>query len=128
MTDWKWIRLDVLYAVHDHQLAEHGGLPGIRDRGAVESAMARPQNLAVYGDPDVAALAAAYAYGLARNHGFSDGNKRTAWVMARLFLADHGCHLQFDSADAIRTVEDVAAGQLSEEQLATWFRQRLSGC
>ena len=125
MTDWRWVSPKTVYAVHDRQLAEHGGLDGIRDQGGVESALARPQNLAVYDDPDAAALAAAYAYGLARNHGFADGNKRTAWVVARLFLADNGCGLRFDKADAVRTVEALAAGTLSEEDMAGWFRKHL---
>jgi death on curing protein len=123
---WRWIRQDILYAVHDRQIAEHGGLDGIRDRGAVESALARPQNLAAYGEPDAAVLAAAYAYGLARNHGFADGNKRSAWIAARLFLADNGWRLKFDQVDAIRTVEALAAGTLSEEDMAAWFRQRIA--
>jgi len=127
VTAWRWVSTQVVHAVHDRQLAEHGGLPGIRDAGAVESALARPQNLAAYGEPDAASLAAAYAYGLARNHGFSDGNKRTAWVVARLFLADNGCRLRFDPADAVRTVEAVAGGTLPEGDLAAWFRDRLTG-
>ena len=81
---------DVAFAIHDHQLAEHGGPEGVRDAGALESALARPRNLAAYERPDAAALAAAYAYGLARNHPFADGNKRTAWVVARVFLAING--------------------------------------
>ncbi len=125
MKRWRWLRLDVLYAVHDRQLAEHGGLEGVRDANALESAMARPQHQAAYGKPDAASLAAAYAYGLARNYGFVDGNKRTAWVMARLFLANHGHRLQFDPLDAIRMVEAVAADALTEEQIAAWFRQRM---
>lgn len=125
MKDWRWVGADVVYAIHDRQLAEHGGLEGIHDLGAVESALARPRNLAVYGAPDAADLAAAYAYGLARNHGFADGNKRTAWVIARLFLADNGCRLRFDGLDAVKTVEAVAAGTLEETALAAWFRQRL---
>jgi death-on-curing protein len=125
MTDWRWVSPKAVYAVHDRQLAEHGGLDGIRDHGAVESALARPKNLAAYDDPDAAALAAAYAYGLARNHGFADGNKRTAWVVARLFLADNGCRLRFDKLDAVRIVEAVAGGNLSEEDLAAWFRRHL---
>lgn len=125
MTAWRWVRSDLTYAVHDRQLAEHGGLDGVRDKGAVESALARPQNLEVYGDADAAALAAAYAYGLARNHGFADGNKRTAWVVARLFLADNGYRLRFDPADAVKTMEMVAAGALEEAQLGEWFRQRI---
>jgi len=114
-----------MYAVHDRQLAEHGGLDGVRDQGAVESALARPRNLAAYGDPDAAALAASYAFGFARNHGFADGNKRTAWILARVSLADNGCRLRFDPADAIRMVETLAAGALEEPQIADWFRQRI---
>ena len=96
MTAWRWVGLAAVHAIHDRQLAEHGGLPGVRDLGAIESALARPQNLAAYGEPDAADLAAAYAYGLARNHGFADGNKRTAWVAARVFLADNGYGLRFE--------------------------------
>ncbi len=125
MSDWEWVAPDVVFAVHDRQLAEHGGLEGIRDQGAVESALGRPQNLAAYGDPDAADLAAAYAFGLAHNHGFSDGNKRTAWVIARLFLVLNGFKLVFDPAEAVRTVEAVAAGTLNEAALAAWFRDRL---
>lgn len=125
MTAWRWVRADLIYAVHDRQLAEHGGLDGVRDIGAVESALARPQNLDIYGDADAAALAAAYAYGLARNHGFADGNKRTAWIAARLFLADNGYRLRFDAANAVRTMEGVAAGEIDEGQLAEWVRQRV---
>lgn len=126
MTAWRWVAPEVVYAIRDRQLSEHGGLEGVRDQGAVESALARPRNLAAYTDPDAAALAAAYAFGLASNHGFADGNKRTAWVVARLFLADNGQRLTFDKFDAIRTVETLAAGQLAEEVLAEWFRARLA--
>jgi death on curing protein len=126
MTAWRWVGADVVYAVHDRQIAEHGGLDGLRDPGAVESALARPQNLAVYGEPDAADLAAAYAYGLARSHGFADGNKRTAWVIARLFLADNGYRMRFDPAEAVRTTEKLAAGTLEESQLAEWFRHHLA--
>jgi death-on-curing protein len=122
---WRWVGVDVTLAIHDRQLAEHGGLDGVRDRGAVESALARPQNLAAYGEPDAADLAAAYAYGIARNHGFADGNKRTAWVVARLFLADNHYTLTFDPPDAIRTMEGVAGGAIDEVQLAQWFRDRI---
>jgi death-on-curing protein len=122
---WRWVEANVALAIHDRQLAEHGGLDGVRDRGAVESALARPQNLAAYGEPDAADLAAAYAFGIARNHGFADGNKRTAWVVARLFLADNDRTLRFDPIDAIRTMEGVAAGTIDEAQLARWFRDRI---
>jgi death-on-curing protein len=122
---WRWIDASLTYAIHDRLLAEHGGLDGIRDRGGVESALARPMNLAEYGEPDASALAAAYAYGLLRNHGFADGNKRTAWVAARLFLADNGYRLRFDKLEAVRVVEAAASGALSEAELAAWFRQYL---
>ena len=127
MTSWRWVRTDLVYAVHDSQLARHGGLDGIRDQNAVESALARPEQLDTYGDPkpDAADLAAAYAYGLARNHGFSDGNKRTAWVVARVFLADNGVTLSFTPLEAIQLVEGVAAGAVGEKALAEWFRQRI---
>lgn len=126
MTAWRSVRADLTYAVHDLQLAEHGGLDGVRDKGAVESALARPRNLHVYAGADSATLAAAYAYGFARNHGFADGNKRNAWVVARLFLADNGYRLKFDPVDAVRTMEMVAAGALDEAALAEWFRQRIA--
>ncbi len=125
MTGWRWVRADVVAAVHDRQIAEHGGPEGVRDPGAVESALARPQNLAAYGTPDAAALAAAYAFGLVRNHGFADGNKRTAWIVARLFMADNGYRLRFDKADAVRAIEALAGGTLDEAQFAQWIRERL---
>lgn len=127
MTGWRWVRTDVVYAVHEVQLARHGGLDGLRDPNAVQSALARPEQLARYGNPppDAAQLAAAYAYGLARNHGFSDGNKRTAWVTARVFLADHGIRMRLNSIDAIQTMEAVASGAMDEPQLVDWFRQRI---
>ena len=122
MTAWRWVGLAVVHAIHDRQLAEHGGLPGMRDLGAIEAALTRPQHLAAFGEPDAADLAAAYAYGLARNHGFADGNKRTAWVAARLFLADNSYRLRFAPADAVRIIEAVAAGKLDDAALAAWFR------
>ena len=125
MKRWRWVREDVAFAIHDRQLAEHGGPEGVRDAGALESALARPRNLAAYERPDAAALAAAYAYGLDRNHPFADGNKRAAWVVARVFLATNGHRLEFDAPDAVRTIEALAAGTLSEPELATWFRQRV---
>ena len=120
----RWVESSVVFAIHDRQLAEHGGMDGVRDPGLVESALARPANLARYGNPDAADLAAAYAYGIAMNHGFLDGNKRTAWVTARLFLADNGRRLEFDPADAIRTMEHIASGRIGEAELAAWFRSR----
>jgi death-on-curing protein len=125
VTSWRWLSSSLSYAIHDRQLAEHGGPDGVRDKGLVKSALARPQNLAAYEDPDAADLAAAYAYGLARNHGFVDGNKRTAWIAARVFVADQGLRLIFEKTDAVTAMEQVAAGNLSEPGLADWFRARL---
>lgn len=126
MSEWQWIEVSVAEAVHSRQLAEHGGGEGVRDEGLLRSALARPQNLAAYGDPDAAALAASYAFGIARNHPFIDGNKRTAWVAARLFLALNGVQLRFDPIDAVRVMLDLAAGLVSEEEMADWFRGNLS--
>ena len=122
---WIWIGTSIAQAVHDRQLAEHGGADGVRDQGALESALARPQNLAAYEEGDAAALAAAYAFGVARNHPYVDGNKRTAWVLARLFLAANDIGIKFDREDSIRTMLALAAGELSESELAEWFRQRI---
>ena len=122
---WHWIESSVVFAIHDRQIAEHGGADGIRDPGAIESALAHPINLASYSDPDAGDLAAAYVYGLVKNHGFVDGNKRTAWVVARLFLADNGQRLNFDPLDAIQIMEGVAGGRIDETQLADWFRRHL---
>ena len=124
---WRWVRASVIFAVHDRQLAEHGGADGIRDKGAIESALARPLNLEAYGNPDIAELAAAYILGLAGSHPFIDGNKRTAWVTGRLFLADNGDRLEFDPLDAVRLMEGVAAGRIAETDLAAWLRSRLAG-
>lgn len=125
MGNWRWIALNVIHAIHDRQLSEHGGADGVRDIALIESALARPANLVAYASPDAADLAAAYAFGLARNHGFVDGNKRTAWVAARLFLADNGRVLRFDHAEAIHVMEGTAAGTIDEAALAAWFRARI---
>jgi death on curing protein len=90
VTGWRWIEPRVIYAVHDRQIAEHGGSGGVRDQGAIESALARPRNSVACGSPDAADLAASYVYGLAKNHGFTDGNKRTAWVGTGLRFARGG--------------------------------------
>ena len=125
MSEWTWLRLDVVKALHDRQLAEHGGPSGVRDAGALESALARPQNLAAYGEPDTAALAASYAFGIARNHAFVDGNKRTAWVAARLFLELNGVTLTFDKVEATHTMLALAAGEIDEDELGGWLRERI---
>ena len=120
-----WLDAAIALAVHDRQLAEHGGGGGIRDPGMLESALNRPLNQWSYGDSDLASLAAAYAFGIARNHPFVDGNKRTAWVLARLFIAVNGASLAFEPEEAIHAMMALAAGKLSEEEMADWFRQRL---
>lgn len=121
-----WIATEVALAAHAEQLAEHGGGEGVRDAGALESAMARPRNLAEYGDPDIAALAAAYAFGIARNHPFVDGNKRTAAVVSETFLVLNGHALQASDAEVVVAFVALAAGELSEEELADWFRTHLA--
>lgn len=118
-----WVLEAVALALHDRQLAEHGGGEGVRDAGLFASAMARPVNQWTYGEDDTCALAAAYAFGIARNHPFVDGNKRTAWVVANLFLDLNGFELAFDEFAAIGIMEALAAGELTEDELADWFRQ-----
>lgn len=125
MSRRKWLQPLAILALHDRQLAEHGGLPGVRDKNAQESALARPQQQANYGDPDVAALAAAYAWGLARTHAFHDGNKRMAWLAANIFLGLNGYALEFNAVEAVRMMEATAEGASTEDQLAEWFRNRL---
>ncbi len=121
-----WLDVRDATAVHDRQLAEHGGGTGLRDPGLLESALVRSVNRWKYGESDLAALAASYAYGVAPNHPFVDGNKRTAWVLARLFLAVNGQKLEFAPEDAIRMMLALAAGELEEDIVSTWFRERLS--
>lgn len=120
-----WLDVKDAITIHERQIAEHGGGIGVRDLALLESALARPQNRWSYGENDMAALAAAYAFGVARNHPFVDGNKRTAWVLLRLFLALNDCKLNFDPADAIRIMLALAAGELAEEELTGWLREHL---
>jgi death on curing protein len=120
-----WLDAKDALAIHDRQLAEHGGGVGVRDMGMLESALARPVNRWTYGDDDPANLAASYAFGVARNHPFVDGNKRTAWVLARLFLAINRHELRYDKVDATQTMIALAAGELSEEEMADWLRSHI---
>ena len=122
----RWISAVHALAIHDEQISEHGGISGIRDAGLLESALARPRNQWSYGEENAAALAASYAFGLARNHPFLDGNKRTAWVLARLFLAMNGRRLQFDKPEAIDAMLKLAAGELAEPDFARWLQDRLA--
>lgn len=121
-----WLPKRAVLALHDEQLETHGGPTGIRDEGALESALARPENLLAYGEPDVADLAAAYAFGLARNHAFVDGNKRISFVACVTFLRLNGSDIPIeDTADNIATWIALASGALSEADLAAWLRARI---
>lgn len=122
---WRFIDRRALLLLHDESLAEHGGAPGLRDEGLLESALARPLNLLAYGEPDVAALAAAYGVGLAKNHAFVDGNKRAAFLAVGLFLALNGQRLATTQADATLTMLAVASGDMSEDAFAAWIRSHL---
>jgi death on curing protein len=123
---WLWVEQPAILAVHDRLLAEYGGSEGIRDMGGLESALGRPQNLAVYGDnPDIADLAASYAVGIAKAHAFVDGNKRVAWATARAFLRLNGHGLIYDKAEAVAIILRVADSTANGDELAAWFRDRL---
>jgi len=126
MTGPVWLSPDVVLAIHDEQIAEHGGGEGIRDLGLLESALARPMNLVAYGYPDLPALAASLGYGLARNHPFVDGNKRTAYVAVETFLALNGLDLIAGDAECVVVMLDLAAGALPEEGFAAWLRDNTS--
>jgi death-on-curing protein len=108
--------------VHREQLAEHGGASGTRDEALLESAMARPKHAAQYDAPDAASLAAAYGFGIVRNHPFVDGNKRTAFVAVELFLALNGWSLEADDGDCVMVMLGVASGGLSADEFASWIR------
>ncbi len=132
MSEFVWVAAEVVFAVHDEQLAEHGGPAGFRDKGLVESAlgsisnMARPQNMAAdEGCDDIAKLAAAYACGIGKNHGFNDGNERTALVTADTFLYLNGYELASPPTDTVFTMLGVADGSLTEDQLVEWFRENV---
>lgn len=125
MSAWKWVSRQIIEAVHERQIAEHGGGSGLRYVNMLESALARPQNFAHYGEPDASELAASLAFGIAKNHPFVDSNKRSAWVGARLFLRLNGVELKFDKAEATLMVQQLAAGELPEDAVAAWFRDRI---
>ena len=120
---WRWVERRALELLHDESLAEHGGAGGLRDEGLLESALARPKNLAACGEPDVHSLAAAYGVGLAKNHPFVDGNKRAAFLAVGMFLALNRWRLTASQADATLTMLAVAAGQMDETAFAHWLRQ-----
>jgi death-on-curing protein len=122
-TDWKWIDPEVVLAIHDQQIAEHGGTDGILDMELIESALARPVNLASYSAPDVFDLAAEYGYGIAPNGGFVDGNKRTAYVVTLLFLVLNGHDLAVPAAVRVLIFEELGKGGLTPDEFAGWLRR-----
>ena len=122
----RWVTRQMLNAIHEAQVREHGGSTGVRDEGLLESALARPRNKFAYAKAlDWAALAAAYAFGLAKNHGFVDGNKRVAFMTAFVFLGLNGHEFAADEPDVAATIEGLAAGRVSEAALVKWFRERI---
>lgn len=123
---WLWLSPDILRLVHDEQLAEHGGISGIRDKGLFLSAISRAENLANYANPDIADLAAAYGYGIAKNHPFLDGNKRTAFVAVELFLRLNNHVLIANDADCILTILALAGGDMNEADFAIWVRSNIN--
>lgn|SRR5665213_1001414 len=125
MSPWRWVSEAVVIATHDEQLAEHGGAPGVRDLALLQSALARPKNLVAYGSPDIAALTAAYACGITKNHPFVDGNKRTALLTANLFLLDHGHDIGANDAELLAIMLGVSDGSMSETQFAEWLRRNI---
>lgn len=122
MTQWKWVNRKVLLLLHDESLAEHGGAAGLRNEGLLDSALARPVNLALYETPDFARLAASYGVALAKNHAFVDGNKRAAFLSMGLFLGANGYRLAATQVEATLAMMAVAAGTMDEAALANWIR------
>ncbi len=120
-----WIELDTVLVIHDMQIEAHGGAPGVRDIGLIESALARPQNLLHYGNPGVVELAAAYGFALARNHGFVDGNKRTAYVVTRLFLRLHGMDFIASPVERVLAFEQLGKGDFSAEDFTQWVKKNV---
>jgi death-on-curing protein len=123
--DWRWVDIAVALAAHGEQLAKHGGPVGARDTSMLERAMARPLNLVADEDPDIADLAASYAFGIARNHPFADGNKRTAAVVSETFLLLNDHQLACNDVELVTTFLALAAGELSVEALSAWFRAHI---
>lgn len=118
----RWVTRGIALAAHTRSLRDHGGADGVRDQNMLESAPARPQNLAAYGEPTIFDLAAALAYGLAKNHPFVDGNKRTAFLCAYAFLGMNGQELDVDESEATAIMIDLASGEASEEDFALWLK------
>jgi death-on-curing protein len=125
MTAWRWLAESAVLAGHEEQLAEHGGRRGVRDLDLLRSALAGPQHKAAYEEVDAATLAAAYAFGISRNHPFFDGNKRAALLIAAVFLLDNGFDLIANDADVLSKMLELASGGLSEAALAAWMRANI---
>ena len=123
MKHWLWVELREILSMHADQISEHGGLHGVRDQGLLETALSRAQNLSAYGDPNAFQLAAAYAYGIAKNHPFVDGNKRSAFLASASFLAWNSRELNATEMDVAIIFQDLAAGKIEEAELATWFKR-----
>lgn len=118
----RWVELSVVLAIHEQQISEHGGSLGIRDLGAIESALGRPKNLLQDNNPDIFDLAAAYGFGLSQNHGFIDGNKRTAYVVTRLFLALNGQDIRASAMEKVTTFVALGEGEIDQTGLTSWLR------
>jgi len=125
--DWDWVTVEDAILAHQQSIANYGGSDGVRDGGGLESALAYPQNLAAYGDPGLAELAAGYLFAIAKNHAFVDGNKRTAWTVMRLFVALNRGRLDYERLDAVRFVEGIAGGTIDYEGARAWIATRLTG-
>ena len=126
-SSWVWLRADIVAAIHEAQLYEHGGLRGVRSSELLDSALARPQQVAAYSpDADAVTVGAMYAIAIARNHPFIDGNKRVAWTAMRTFLQLNGVTLRFARADAVTEMFALAGGERSDEQFTSWVRARVA--
>ncbi len=127
MREPEWIAYEVILAIHEAQIAEHGGMPGIRDQGLLDSALASPRNLFAYSEASTLnQLAASYAVKIAKNHAFLDGNKRTGWIACAVFLELNGVRVTTNQAEVVRIMENVASGQVTEDDFATWLDQQYS--
>ena len=122
MSEWKWLSRQAIEIIHREQLLEHGGLPGLKDENALEAALARPKHKAAYGEPNLFELAAAYVFGIARNHPFADGNKRTSFLSAYVFLRIHGFQIEAEQGQIIAFMQEVAAGNVDETGIAAFLK------
>jgi death-on-curing protein len=122
VSEWKWLSRQAIEIIHREQLLEHGGLPGLKDENALEAALARPKHKAAYGEPQLFELAAAYVFGIARNHPFADGNKRTSFLSAYVFLRIHGYQIEAEQGQIIAFMQEVAAGNVDETGIAAFLK------